>query len=213
MRNSRFMQGLTLVELLVVISIVLLLAAIMQPVISSAKKSAQRSSCSSRLSQIGAALIMYGAENNDYFPSATDQYLIDHRDGWASNGLNTESFPKLPDLLLHYLGSREVLQCPNDHFPQMRVVGETQKQEFPTFYAYNGTSFDFFLPQWSGTSQSRYPASYFPIAKDYDPRWHGELQGPAFSTPAYNFLYADTHVVFQSLADAALAMHTATSGQ
>ena len=59
----------TLIELLVVIAIIAILAALMLPALASAKKTAQRVTCSSQLLQQSLATLLYVDDNEDGLPS------------------------------------------------------------------------------------------------------------------------------------------------
>lgn len=63
-------RAFTLIELLVVIAIIAILAAILFPVFAQAKESAKDASNLSNTKQIGLAILMYGADYDDYFPLA-----------------------------------------------------------------------------------------------------------------------------------------------
>jgi len=62
-------RGFTLIELLVVIAIVAILAAILFPVFARARAAAFKSDCESNMKQIGSALKMYAADNEDMYPT------------------------------------------------------------------------------------------------------------------------------------------------
>jgi len=62
-------KGFTLVELLVVLAILLLLMAMLLPAIQRVRESANKMVCASHLRQIGQAVHLYLASNNQLFPS------------------------------------------------------------------------------------------------------------------------------------------------
>jgi prepilin-type N-terminal cleavage/methylation domain-containing protein len=67
--NFRKLKGFTLVELLVVITIIAILAALLLPVLSAAKKRAQRTTCLDNLRQINLGVRMYADDSQDATPS------------------------------------------------------------------------------------------------------------------------------------------------
>ena len=122
----RRMSGFTLVELLVAIAIISVLAALLLPVLSRARESAKRASCTNNLRQIGLAFELYLHEHKDTYPAADDPvstspfYWLWMGRGWRA-------------VLAEYIpGDKEnpgVFWCPSD--PRSETAFES------TSYAYS----------------------------------------------------------------------------
>ncbi len=103
--------GFTLIELLVSVGIISLLAALLLPVLSRARESAQRASCTNNLRQIGIAFQLYLLENYDTYPAADDPVsLSPYYWLWMGRGWRTK--------LTEYIPGNEdnpgVFWCPSD---------------------------------------------------------------------------------------------------
>ena len=77
--NNR--KAFTLIELLVVIAIIAILAAILFPVFAQAKAAAKKTASLSNVKQQGLAIVMYGGDNDDIFPTQLTARFP--QDGWA----------------------------------------------------------------------------------------------------------------------------------
>jgi prepilin-type N-terminal cleavage/methylation domain-containing protein/prepilin-type processing-associated H-X9-DG protein len=71
----RYTRGLTLVELLTVITIIAVLGAMLFPVYVNAKKSAKRTQCQSNLRQISQAFETYTSDNGGCYPNLNSKCL------------------------------------------------------------------------------------------------------------------------------------------
>ena len=115
MRNNfNAVKGFTLVELLVVIAIIAILAALLLPVISAAKKRAQRTACLNNLRQINFGVRMYSDDSNDAAPSP----------GSAAAATNILTlYAGYKELMKNYVGLNgtsspqdKLFACPADRF-------------------------------------------------------------------------------------------------
>jgi prepilin-type N-terminal cleavage/methylation domain-containing protein len=98
-RRSAF----TLIELLVVIAIIAILAAILFPVFAQAKAAAKKTTCISNVKQLSLGLIMYAADNDDYYMKRI-------------NGTNTAGVEHWWDYVRPYVKNEQIHKCP-DYVP------------------------------------------------------------------------------------------------
>ena len=127
--RERTRKGFTLIELLVVIAIIGILAAMVFPVFARARESARKAVCLSNVKNIGLAIQMYLADNNDTLPTyecrpevleyfdtyggGEDNWSGDI-DGHCVNGRKQcNPYLRWPVVLDEYTKNREVWMCPS----------------------------------------------------------------------------------------------------
>ncbi len=103
-------SGLTLTELLVVISIIAILAAILLPVMAKVRDQARRTACLSNLHEVGLACHLFAAEHEQHLPV---------------NSHVSNPHLRLIDCLTPYLKSLDVFYCPSAGFAKQSYLLDT----------------------------------------------------------------------------------------
>lgn len=110
MKTCRPRKGFTLIELLVVLTIIGILAALLLPVFAKVRENGRMTACTSNLHQIGLAIQMYQADNNDSLPL----FFEDPR--WLAIPLDVTPGRKwIPrvDPLSRYAHDPDIYHCPD----------------------------------------------------------------------------------------------------
>lgn len=162
-------SGFTMIELLVVMGIISLLISLALPVLSGARRSAQRAACRSNLRACGVGLKMYLEDYRNVMPRAA--YMP---------GIDPQNRPGINTFILPYVSGEKSLLCPGDPLNK--------------FFEANGASYGYFQ-RIGGENVDKTMLSLgfrdyqMHILWDYDP-FHGKRN----TVGAFNYLYADGHV-------------------
>lgn len=182
-------RAFTLIELLVVVAIIAILAAILLPVLNSAEKNAQRSTCVNNLKQINLAVRLYADEHGDLLTLVSTNHSpdvwTDYRN-WIGSYVGLPGAPSPQDKLF---------TCPADTFYwfDYQWIGQGRHQQ-PQYryssYAYNAGNLrtDYpFTPRFPGMAGRKLntvksPARTILVTEfcSLDPySWHQPLKHPA----------------------------------
>lgn len=128
----RTAAGITLVEMLVVISVVVLLLALLLPSMKQAQYSVRLASCAGNLRQIAMATVTYGFDNNKWYPGAG-------KNGYEHGvmGRTTEVPPGLAEYTGGSISARdsELWRCP-EAYARTAKLGENPDRfsYYPIYY-------------------------------------------------------------------------------
>ncbi len=112
-------RGLTLIELMVVISILSILAALLLPALARAREMARRTFCNNNMKQIGLVLRMYADEAGGRFPagSRNAEYGEIRQLAWLGRQLTRNNFGVDGNVLYpDYLEDFDIFVCPSSSY-------------------------------------------------------------------------------------------------
>jgi prepilin-type N-terminal cleavage/methylation domain-containing protein len=139
-------RGFTLIELLTVMGILAVLAGILFPVLSNAKRAAEKTTCANNLSQMHKAMLLYALDADDRMPlaiSAASKWSIDRGRLPAgfdpSTVLAAATAPLIMDSLSTYKLPLNAWKSPADRVPTILIEDGLR----PTFYQEWGASYDY----------------------------------------------------------------------
>lgn len=110
-------RGFTLIELLMVIAVIALLAGILLPVISRSREAARGAVCLGNLHQIGLALQLYVADNQNHLPVMFDR---------STNASAPVSGPAINQVLANLTSDvSNIFLCPSDRKNLFQLTGSS----------------------------------------------------------------------------------------
>lgn len=192
-------QNFTLIELLVVIAIIGILGSLLLPALGKARKKSQQAVCKSQFKQMGAALLMYVEDNDEYMPYGS---FSGNRLGWKevigpylkSDGTGTD-------------GGEAPFKCPNSELEtgfSNQEAGVTYNRNFGSSTGNLNTAFQILKNAPKQIGEIYAPVETGVIADSTDEQATYDNLLPTSNGVGYrhnnglNILWADGHVEWSS---------------
>ncbi len=125
-------NGMTLIELLIVIGLIAILAGLIYPVLMTVQERARITYCVNSLNQVGAALHMYAQDHDDFVPPYTNYVLSGPDDKYLY--LPNSNDPALFEAAYApYTRNRQIWYCPLDPYAGMDTPLAPEGPQLPTW--------------------------------------------------------------------------------
>src|ERR1017187_5607364 len=128
-------RGLTLFELLIVISVLLLLAAVFLPALTRPRRPSQGMYCENNLKQVGLAFRVWEGDNNDKYPmsvSVTNGGMME----LVVSGVVWRHF----QVMSNELNTPKILFCPQDTDPKRKMASGFEASVSSGIIPFSGNS-------------------------------------------------------------------------
>jgi prepilin-type N-terminal cleavage/methylation domain-containing protein/prepilin-type processing-associated H-X9-DG protein len=207
--STRFRNGFTLVELLVVIGIIAILIALLLPALNKAREQAKEVQCLSNMRQIGLEMNFYGLDNQEYLPSTHINNQSPYGNRYpAWDGLlrkRSDDWTAFTGTYLNTLADG-VYRCPSQEVGDPSVPATSWTRT----YAMNG---NIALNKWVKKTAIKNPTTTLLLVDNFLEKWdsatyatlkQSDLTGnPTFFIPImnvhhsrFNILFVDLHAEF-----------------
>jgi len=136
---SRRRNGVTLIEMLVVIAVIGMLAAIILPVFFQVREKARQVTCLSNLKQLGTAMAMYAIDWNGRFPAArvSEGGHGNPFGNWAGVYSVDGKCDPTKGQLYPYVRNASVYMCPSDSGTSVRNITDPEALPYPLSFSMN----------------------------------------------------------------------------
>jgi len=174
--GGRSLDGFTLLELLVVISIIAVLIGLLLPALGAARDAAREMTCQSNQRQVVVAFAAFAAEHDGVLPTITNG----SEDDWLTTGGSAaQKWANAPQSgeIYGYLGTTGgVYRCPALADGVLGSgVGSNGKFDYAAFAAFNRALADHIAPRGrvdlSGGAGTDFREVYTPLIIEESPRW------------------------------------------